>query len=75
MNSDLASAITPPSARQHGSCVPERHHADGVEREPLEHVLQVDDDSAAAGAAGITPQQREQPAGDLGLHDVDDELA
>jgi len=51
--------------------VPERHHADGVEREPFEHVLQVED-----VAASVTPpQQREQPVGDLGLHDVDDEPA
>ncbi|TVU50758.1 hypothetical protein EJB05_02147, partial [Eragrostis curvula] len=56
MNSDLASARTPPSARQHGSCP--------------NATMQMDD-----AAAGGSPEQREQPAGDLGLHDVDDELA
>ena len=51
--------------------MPKRDHVDGVEREALQHVLQVKDDASVTVYG--PPKQREQPASDLVADDVDDE--
>uniref|UniRef100_A0A0E0R3X3 Uncharacterized protein n=1 Tax=Oryza rufipogon TaxID=4529 RepID=A0A0E0R3X3_ORYRU len=68
MNSDLASSMTPPSARHRGSCPNATIQM---------HLLQVEDDDIAIATTitGGAAEQREEAVGDLGLHDVDDEPA
>jgi hypothetical protein len=56
MDSDrLALARTLPSARQHVSCPNTTQHADGVERELLEHVLRVKERAGRSSLLETSP--------------------